>query len=61
MSETIKHFVFLARADGLTAEATWRAAQARFPHKCVSWGYIVCLRKMFDEGEKKFDIPDIPA
>lgn len=52
MADTIKSFVWRARRDGLGAEDTWRAAQSLFPHKCCSRGYVVRLRKMFDEGDK---------
>lgn len=50
--ETIKSYVYRARQEGLSAEQTWSAAQSLFPHRCVSWGYIVRLRKMFAEGEQ---------
>jgi hypothetical protein len=51
-SNTIKSYVYSAHKEGLSAEETWRAAQSLFPHKCVSWGYIVRLRKMFAEGDQ---------
>jgi hypothetical protein len=52
MAETIKSFVYKAHRDGLDAMETWRAAQSLFPHKCVSWGYVVRLRKLFAEGDQ---------
>lgn len=52
MPQTIKSYVYCAYKEGVGAEDTWRAAQSLFPHKCVSWGYIVRLRKMFAEGEQ---------
>lgn len=52
MAETIKSFVYKAYKEGAGAEETWSAAQSMFPHKIVSWGYIVRLRKMFSEGEQ---------
>lgn len=49
--ETIKSYVYRAYKEGIGAEETWSAAQSLFPHKIVSWGYIVRLRKMFADGD----------
>lgn len=50
--ETIKSFVYRTHREGTSIDDAWRAAQSSFPHRCVSWGYVRHLRKMFAEGDK---------
>ena len=52
MAETIKSFVYRAYREGQSAEDTWRAAQTLFPHKCVSWGYVMRIRRHTAEGDR---------
>lgn len=53
--ETIKSFVYLAYREGLNAEQTLQATQARFPHKAVSWNYVLRIRRHIAHGDKVAD------
>jgi hypothetical protein len=44
--ETILAFVRRRLDEGVSPpEAIWREAQAAFPSKCVSWGYVAQIRR----------------
>jgi hypothetical protein len=43
--ESILAFVRHRLDEGTASpEAIWREAQAAFPHRCVSWGYVAQIR-----------------
>lgn len=42
---TIKKYVLDRLAKGEDASIVWRDAQATFPFKCVSWLYVLRLKR----------------
>jgi len=43
--ETIRAFVLRRLSDGIEAKAVWQEAQKRFPFACLSWGYVLRIRR----------------
>ena len=49
MSRTIRKVVLESFADGKTADEAWDIAKEQFPVLSVSWGYILRLKRAYDQ------------